>query len=128
MVEKVGSAFGKLSMAAQEVLDFMSNEMKPSYELLMSTGEQYNNDADFVIGMSNNILNAVKTMRDSIEQVSSSLQNVSTIAQQSAAGTEEISATVSEAAEKVEGVAESVQEQAKLSLELKELISKFKTQ
>ena len=128
MVEKVGSAFGKLSMAAQEVLDFMSNEMKPSYELLMSTGEQYNKDADFVIGMSNDILNAVKTMRDSIEQVSSSLQNVSTIAQQSAAGTEEISATVSEAAEKVEGVAESVQEQAKLSLELKELISKFKTQ
>jgi len=126
MVDKVRSAFGKLSAAAQEVLDFMSNEMKPSYELLLSTGEQYNNDADFVIGMSNDILNAVKTMRDSIEQVSSSLQNVSTIAQQSAAGTEEISATVSEAAEKVEGVAESVQEQAKLSLELKELISKFK--
>ena len=128
MVEKVGSAFGKLSMAAQEVLDFMSNEMKPSYELLMNTGEQYNKDAEFVIGMSNDILNAVKTMRDSIAQVSSSLQNVSTIAQQSAAGTEEISATVSEAVEKVEGVAESVQEQAKLSLELKELISKFKTQ
>lgn len=126
MVDKVSSAFGKLSMAAQEILDFMSNEMKPSYELLLSTGEQYNNDADFVIGMSNDILNAVKTMRDSIEQVSGSLQNVSTIAQQSAAGTEEISATVSEAAEKVEGVAESVQEQAKLSLELKELISKFK--
>lgn len=126
MVDKVSSAFGKLSMAAQEILDFMSNEMKPSYELLLSTGEQYNNDADFVIGMSNDILNAVKTMRDSIEQVSGSLQNVSTIAQQSAAGTEEISATVSEAAEKVERVAESVQEQAKLSLELKELISKFK--
>lgn len=126
MVDKVRSAFGKLSAAAQEVLDFMSNEMKPSYELLLSTGEQYNNDADFVIGMSNDILDAVKTMRDSIEQVSSSLQNVSTIAQQSAAGTEEISATVSDATDKVERVAESVQEQAKLSLELKELISKFK--
>ena len=81
VVDKVEKAFENLSMGANEVLGFISNEMQPSYQLLMSTGEQYSKDAEFINKMADEILSAVKTMNESIEQVSGSIQNVSAIAQ-----------------------------------------------
>lgn len=126
MVEKVHYAFENLSKGAQEVLDYMSDEMKPSYELLVSTGEQYRKDAEFVNRMSEEISSAVKTMSSSIDQVSASIQNVSSIAQQSAAGTEEIYATVGESVEAIEELVESARSQAKMAEGLKELVHRFK--
>ena len=126
MVEKVHGAFENLSIGAQEVLDFMSNEMKPSYELLTNTGEQYGKDAQFVNRMSEEIFSAVNTMSNSIEQVSASIENVSSIAEQSAAGTEEISATVGESVEAIDEVVESARNQAKMAEGLKELVHRFK--
>ena len=126
VVEKVHGAFENLSIGAQEVLDFMSNEMKPSYELLTNTGEQYGKDAQFINRMSEEIFSAVNTMSNSIEQVSASIQNVSSIAQQSAAGTEEISATVGESVEAIDEVVESSRNQAKMATGLKELVHRFK--
>ncbi|MCQ1529251.1 methyl-accepting chemotaxis protein [Lutispora saccharofermentans] len=126
MVEKVHYAFENLSKGAQEVLDYMSDEMKPSYELLISTGEQYRKDAEFVNRMSEEISSAVNTMSSSIDQVSASIQNVSSIAQQSAAGTEEISATVGESVEAIEELVESARSQAKMAEGLKELVHRFK--
>lgn len=126
VVDKVEAAFGNLSMGSSEVLDFLSNEMQPSYQLLMNTGEQYSKDAEFINKMADEILSAVKTMNASIEQVSGSIQNVSAIAQESAAGTEEIYSTVSESVEAVEELVKSAQEQQEMALRLKELVSRFK--
>lgn len=126
VVDKVEAAFRNLSMGSSEVLDFLSNEMQPSYQLLMNTGEQYSKDAEFINKMADEILSAVKTMNASIEQVSGSIQNVSAIAQESAAGTEEIYSTVSESVEAVEELVKSAQEQQEMALRLKELVSRFK--
>ncbi|NLM44724.1 MAG: methyl-accepting chemotaxis protein [Clostridiales bacterium] len=126
VVDKVEKAFENLSMGANEVLGFISNEMQPSYQLLMSTGEQYSKDAEFINKMADEILSAVKTMNESIEQVSGSIQNVSAIAQESAASTEEIYSTVSESVEAVEQLVKSAKEQQEMALKLKELISRFK--
>lgn len=126
MVEKVHNAFQNLSIGAQELLNFLSDEMKPSYELLMNSGEQYSEDAEFVNRMSEEISSAVGTMSNSIEQVSASIQSVSSIAQQSAAGTEEISSTVGTSVETIEEVVKSARNQAETAAKLKELVSKFK--
>ncbi|SHI81342.1 methyl-accepting chemotaxis protein [Lutispora thermophila] len=126
VVEKVEAAFKNLSVGSSELLEFLSNEMKPSYQLLMNTGDQYSKDAEFINKMADEILSAVRTMRESIEQVSGSIQNVSAIAEESAAGTEEIYGTVSESVEEVEGLVKSAKEQQEMALKLKELISRFK--
>ncbi|HCJ57389.1 MAG TPA: methyl-accepting chemotaxis protein [Clostridiaceae bacterium] len=126
MVKKVHDAFNNLSMGAQEVLDFMVNEMKPNYQLLSDTGKQYETDAQFIKKMSEEIASASDVMSSSIEQVSTSIQGVSAIAQQSAAGNEEISATVGESVKAIEEVVESARNQVKIAKGLKELIHKFK--
>jgi len=126
VVDKVEAAFKNLSAGSSEVLDFISNEMKPSFQLLMNTGDQYTKDAEFINRMADEILSAVKTMNASIEQVRGSIQNVSAITQESAAGTEEIYSTVSESVEAVEELVKSAKSQQEMALKLKELVSRFK--
>ena len=126
VVDKVEAAFKNLSAGSNEVLEFISNEMEPSYQLMMNTGDQYSKDAEFINRMADEILSAVKTMNASIEQVSGSIQNVSAIAQESAASTEEIHNTVSESVEAVENLVKSAKEQQEMALKLKELVSRFK--
>ena len=52
MVSQVQNAFRSLSKSGQDVLEFMSNNVKPNYEFLMNTGIQYEKDAEFI----NNII------------------------------------------------------------------------
>lgn len=126
MVKQVEVAVGKLSNSGQDVLKFMENNVKPSYDFLKDTGVQYENDAEFVNGISEEILIASKQMNDVVSQISSAIQNVSATAEQSAASSEEITNSVHEVTFAINEVAKSSQSQAELAQKLTDLVSKFK--
>lgn len=126
MVSQVQAAFERLSKSGQDVLEFMSNNVKPNYELLMNTGLQYEKDSEFMNDIIKNFASSSKQIDELIMQVSSAVQNVSAVAQESASGTEEISSSVNEVTVAVSDVAKSSQSQAELSQKLSEMIQKFK--
>ncbi|AWK51551.1 methyl-accepting chemotaxis protein [Clostridium beijerinckii] len=126
MVFQVQTAVKKLSNSGQDVLDFMSNDVKPNYELLMNTGIQYEKDAEFINDIIESFSLSSKQMDESITQVSSAIQNVSAVAEESAAGTEEILNSVSEITFATTEIAKSSQSQAELAQKLNEMIQKFK--
>ncbi|WP_315068880.1 methyl-accepting chemotaxis protein [uncultured Clostridium sp.] len=126
MVSQVQAAFERLSKSGQDVLEFMSNNVRPSYELLMNTGLQYEKDSEFMNNIIKNFASSSKQIDDLVMQVSSAVQNVSAVAQESAGGTEEISSSVNEVTVAVSDVAKSSQSQAELSQKLSEMIQKFK--
>ncbi len=126
MVSQVQAAFERLSKSGQDVLEFMSNNVRPSYELLMDTGLQYEKDSEFMNNIIKNFASSSKQIDDLVMQVSSAVQNVSAVAQESAGGTEEISSSVNEVTVAVSDVAKSSQSQAELSQKLSEMIQKFK--
>ena len=126
MVSQVQAAVKKLSSSGQDVLDFMSNDVKPNYELLMNTGIQYEKDAEFINDIIESFSLSSKQMDESVTQVSFAIQNVSAVAEESAAGTEEILSSVSEITFATTEIAKSSQSQAELAQKLNEMIQKFK--
>lgn len=126
MVYKIQSAFHNLSQSGHNVLDYMINNVKPSYVLLYDTGTHYQKDADFVNEMSMDIALATKQMAETIEQVNTAIQTVSATAQESASSSEEILASIDETTMAIEEVAKSAQSQAQLAEKLNNMVQKFK--
>lgn len=126
MVSHVQNAVTRLSQSGQDVLEFMSSNVKPNYELLMNTGIQYEKDAEFINNIIESFASSSTQMDESVNQVSGAIQNVSAIAQESAEGTEEILNSVNEVTLAINEVAKSAQDQAELSQKLNEMIQQFK--
>lgn len=126
LVTKVQAAFNNLSGSGQEILDFIADNVKPSYDLLMSTGIQYEEDAMLISKISQKILESTKAMSESVQQVESAMESVSSTAQQSASGSQEILMSINATTETIEEVAKSAQAQAGLAEKLNQLVHKFR--
>ena len=126
MVSQVQVAFKSLSKSGQDVLEFMSTNVKPSYELLMNTGIQYEKDAEFMHNLIGKFASSSKQIDYVVMQVSDSIQNVFGVAQESEISTEEILSNVNEITFAIADVAKSSQSQTELSQELNKMIQKFK--
>lgn len=125
MVEQVQNAFLGLSQSGQEVLEYIANNVKPDYELLMNTGIQYEKDSEFVDEITKQISYASHQINEVVVQVSSSIQSVSATAEESAASSEEILGSVNEITHAMNEVAKSVQIQAELAQSLTDRARKF---
>jgi methyl-accepting chemotaxis protein len=125
MVEQVESAFLGLSQSGQDVLEYIANNVKPDYELLMSTGIQYEKDSEFVDDITKQISHASHQINEVVVQVSSAIQNVSATAEESAASSEEILGSVNEITHAMNEVAKSAQIQAELAQSLTDRARKF---
>lgn len=126
MVLQVQNAFNNLSQSGQEVLEYMTKDVKPSYQLLMDTGIQYETDAEFVSNMADHIASSSKQMNEVVEIVSSAIQNVSATAEESAAGSEEILNNINEITLAINDVSMTTQNQAGLAQKLNNMVQQFK--
>lgn len=126
MVFQVQGAFNSLSKSSQDVLEFMSEDVKPSYEMLMNTGIKYEKDAEFMHNLIEKFANSSKQIDEVVVHVRDSIQNVFEITKTSEINTEEISKNVNEITMAIGDVAISSINQAELSYELNEMVRKFK--
>lgn len=126
VVNKVQVAFDSLSKSGQDILDFMQNNVKPNYEMLIETGSYYEKDAEFINNMAEEISCAINKMSKNMELVSCAVQSVSSTAQESATGSEEIRNNVNDVTLAMENVAKSAQNQAELAERLNSLLIRFK--
>jgi methyl-accepting chemotaxis protein len=126
MVSQVEASVESLSKSGQDVLEFMADNVKPNYELLMNTGIQYEKDSEFISNIIDKSASSSKQMDEVIMQISGAIQNVSSVAQESASNTEEILNSITEVTFALSDVTKSAQSQAELSQKLNEMIQRFK--
>ncbi|MBN7574229.1 MULTISPECIES: methyl-accepting chemotaxis protein [Clostridium] len=126
MVLQVQAAFENLSQSGEDILNYIAQNVKPSYELLMNTGIQYEKDAEFVNEMTEEFANSSNQINEVIEQINQAMQTVSATAEESGAGSEEVLNSISEITLAVSDIAKSSQSQAELSQKLNEIVLKFK--
>ncbi|AQR94851.1 methyl-accepting chemotaxis protein [Clostridium saccharoperbutylacetonicum] len=126
MVLQVQAAFKSLSKSGQDVLEFMSADVKPTYELLMNIGLKYEKDAEFMHSLIGNFAESSKQIDDVVMQVRSSIENLFGVAQESKISTEEISNNINEITIAIADVAKSSEDQLELSYELNKMVQKFK--
>jgi methyl-accepting chemotaxis protein len=125
MVSKIELAFENLSSSGKEVLDYLETGVKPSYELLMNVGVQYEKDADFVNNMAGDIANSSKQMKVVIDQVSYAMESLSATTVESATSSEDILKKVNEITTAIEEVSKASQSQTKISQDLADVTNKF---
>jgi methyl-accepting chemotaxis protein len=126
IVNSVQQAFNNLSNSGQGVLKYLEDEVKPTYELFMETGDQYEKDAEFINDMARDISLASTQIKEVIDQIAYALENLSSTAAQSASSSEDILLSVNEVTHAVSEVSTSSQSQAETAQELTELASNFK--
>lgn len=126
IVEEVQYAFINLSKNVQDVLNFIEQNVKPDYDFMAKVGAQYEEDAKYFTGMSEEIKQATKLMSESINQVVGATQNVAASAQQSSASSQEILSSVDETALAIQQISKASQSQAELAEKLLDMIQKFK--
>ncbi|MVX62117.1 HAMP domain-containing protein [Clostridium chromiireducens] len=125
MVHKVQNAFDNLSKSGQEVLDYLENDVKPSYELLKNTGIQYEKDAELVNDIASDIASSSEQMKEVINQINFALESLSATAVESATSSEDILVSINEVTLAIAEVAKSSQSQAETAETLGELSQKF---
>ncbi|MDS0526921.1 methyl-accepting chemotaxis protein [Clostridium sp. SHJSY1] len=125
MVSKIELAFSNLSNSGKEVLDYLETGVKPSYELLMNVGIQYEKDADFVNNMASDIADSSKQMKIVIDQVSVAMETLSSTTVESATSSEDILRKVNEITTSMDEVSKASQSQAKISEDITVAASKF---
>ncbi|MCY6960228.1 methyl-accepting chemotaxis protein [Clostridium brassicae] len=126
MVTQVQTAFNNLSNSGHEILSYIADNVKPSYELLLETGIQYEKDSEFINNMSQEIALASEQISETISQVAETIQNVSATSEESAASSEEILNSIDEISGAINNVSQSSQAQSELAQELNTMVQQFK--
>lgn len=126
ITKQVISSVFNLANSAEQILSFVNQQVVSDYEMLVDTGEKYNEDAAFVDDLVGNFNESSQLLLGTITEFLDAIDGVSKAANEGASGTSNIAAKASAIAEKSSEVLNQAQN-AKASAEsLKELVSKFK--
>jgi methyl-accepting chemotaxis protein len=125
-INKVENAFSNLSDNSKEVLKFIDENVKPDYDAFADTGVSYENDANFVSSMSENIASMSEEISATVNQVADAIQNLASDTEQSTEFSTEITSSLNETTIAMEQIAKTAEEQANLSQKLTMLVHKFK--
>ncbi|MBU5485307.1 methyl-accepting chemotaxis protein [Clostridium sp. MSJ-11] len=126
VIEKVQNAFKNISINSQDLLEFVDNNVKEGYQLLVDTGNSYEQDARFVNDMSEDIAAMTEEINSTVDEITKVIQNIASSAQSTSSNSSEIMNNVSSTTQSIEQVVESAENQAELSQRLNQLVNKFK--
>lgn len=126
VIMQVIEAFRNLSENAQDILAFIDNNVNPDYELFLDTAVKYQDDAIFIMKMSEEIANGSNSILNAMEQTSAAIETVALTAQLTANNTEGILTSVDKSTSAMDDVLAVANRQSLLSEELNQLIQKFK--
>jgi len=94
----VSDAVSGVVQDAEKLLAFMDNNVIQDYEMLVTTSERYDDDANKVKGMVHEIGNMADTLLSSMEQIRSAIMDVSRAATEGAEGSSQIAQKISDIA------------------------------
>lgn len=126
VVENVKYAFSNLADNAKEVLEFVDGRVKSDYDLLVETGSNYEKDAIYVSGLSEDTASMAQELNASTEEISSVIQSISANIEDTATSFEQIRDNINQTTIAIEQIADTAQSQATVAETLSNLISNFK--
>lgn len=126
IIEQVQHSFNNLSNNSKEILKFMQQQVKPDYDLLIKTGNQYEMDSNFVSNMSEDIASMAQELNATIGQISESIQSLASITQNSAKKSSNVSLDITEASKTMLEISKVASSQSKMADNLNKILSGFK--
>ncbi len=117
------------SKATIEVVNENTKSMKDQNESVASTGQSFTRNAELTEEMNNIIAELSAKLAEMVankDQAIFAIQSVSAISEETAASAEEVSASSVAQQDELQKVAESVHHLTRISLELKQIVERFK--
>ncbi len=126
ITHKVVGSVDALSGSANDVMSFIDNTVKPDYEALKNTGEQYAKDAEFVDQLVTDFSATSEQLSASIDAIITAMNEVSKTVTEGAAGSTLIAEKAMTIVEKVNQVQKEMDISYDSTNNLKVAINKFK--
>jgi methyl-accepting chemotaxis protein len=125
VVHNVQQAFNSLAENAKQILEFVDGPVKSDYNLLVDTGTNYEKDAVYVNGLSQDTASMAQELNASTEEISSVIQTISSNVEETSVGFQQIRDNMSQTTLAIEQIAKTAQDQASVAETLSQLISRF---
>ena len=125
-VQKVQSAFKKLSENSNEVLGFINADVIKHFNEFMTSGEYYYNNAEEISTISEDIAAMSQELNASIDQINSIVETMETNSDKSTKNSSKILEGITQTTISMEQVAATAESQAILAQDLNNLIEGFK--
>ncbi|MEG0671392.1 methyl-accepting chemotaxis protein [Clostridium sp.] len=125
IITKVQRAFKYLSINAKDVLEFVDKDVRSDYELLVQTGNSYENDAMFVSKMSEDMASMTEEINATMEEVAKVIQNIAASSENTSVRSIDILSSISEMSKEMEQVSITAENQANIAEKLNTLVQKF---
>jgi len=125
LVTQVREVFDNLSISSQDILQYIDNNVRADYELLLETGDQYENDAKLINNISTEVTSSAKLMNTSIEEISKVIDKVVEISGKTSDSTGEINASLSEISSIMNEANDAMDNQVNLANSLEKSVEKF---
>lgn len=125
LVSEVNEAFEEVAESSLGILSFVDEKVIPDYEVLVSTGDNYLDDSEFIRkGMEHFNEQAIE-IRSEIDEIGTSIELIASAVQQTTASSLDISSNLESVSEAVEGVAHIAEGQAEAAENLNSNIDRF---
>lgn len=96
VTNRVITSVDNLSTSSNQLLNFVTTEVNSDYEMMLSVGENYSKDSEFVHNLVTNFSQAAQELSTSMEHILQSVEWVSQASTQGAEGTTDIAGKVYE--------------------------------
>lgn len=126
VVKNVEGAFVNLSNNSREILDFITENVSEDYELLLETGENYENDAIFIDGLSQETAAMSEEVNASTDEIKYIVDNIVSDMKNAYGSSIGIKAGMEETVRALEQIANAAESQADSAEKLNGLIHHFK--
>ena len=112
VVRSVKNAFENLADNSRDILEFVDGRVRKDYELLVDTGSNYEKDAVYVSGFSEDTAAMAEELNASTEEISGVIQTISANIEDTSLSFEEISKNMNETIIAMNQIANAAENQA----------------
>lgn len=125
LVCQVENVFDDLTKSSQDILNYIDKNIMKDYQILLQTGEQYEEDAQIIRSISGKVNGAASKMDESIIEIDQVINNVVSISEKTSDYTIEINASLEEINSILDESESSMGKQVLLADKLIELVRHF---
>lgn len=125
LVDKIKKVFENLSMCSQDILEYITNNVRTDYEFLLQIGEQYQIDAKLLKTISDEVSSAAGSINISLEEISDVVNKGVDVSQTANNTSNQIKSSLSEIQRAMTGTKNAMEHQVALVTRLETSVEKF---
>lgn len=125
IVDQVQSVFRNISASSMEVLDYIEEDVKADYQLLLQTGKKYKEDASVIVTISSEMNHSSNQADFEMNKMEQTMTKVYCVSKNNSSTSTQISNSIVYINETMTETYDSMKEQVKSARRLNDIIGKF---